>query len=40
MVEKNVACLQELKDVFGARIAQYIVPDGPIISVAEEKRQR
>ena len=36
MVEKHVTCLQEPKDVFGARIAQYADPDGLTISVGEE----
>jgi lactoylglutathione lyase len=38
MVEKNVACLQEPKEVFGARLAQYEDPDGLAISVGEAKR--
>src|SRR5450759_3108920 len=33
MVERNVPCLQEPKDVFGARVAQYADPDGLVISV-------
>ncbi len=40
MVEKKVTCLQEPKDVFGARIAQYLDPDGLGISVSEERRGR
>lgn len=36
MVEKHVPCIQEPKDVFGARIAQYVDPDGLAISVGEE----
>jgi len=36
MVEKDVPCIQEPKDVFGARIAQYRDPDGLPISVSEE----
>src|SRR2546429_525081 len=28
MVERDVPCLQEPKEVFGARIAQYANPDG------------
>jgi catechol 2,3-dioxygenase-like lactoylglutathione lyase family enzyme len=31
-------CIQEPKDVFGARIAQYLDPDGLAISVSEERR--
>ena len=38
MVEKNVSCTQEPKEIFGARIAQYLDPDGLAISVGEEKR--
>jgi catechol 2,3-dioxygenase-like lactoylglutathione lyase family enzyme len=37
MLEKNVPCLQEPKEVFGARIAQYVDPDGLAISVSEER---
>jgi len=36
MVAKSVPCLQEPTDVFGARIAQYVDPDGLPISVGEE----
>ncbi len=38
MVEKNVPCIQEPKEIFGARIAQYVDPDGLAISVSEERR--
>jgi hypothetical protein len=37
MIERNVTCIQEPKDVFGARIAQYLDPDGLAISVADER---
>jgi len=37
MIEKNVPCIQEPKEVFGARIAQYLDPDGLAISVGEER---
>ena len=37
MVENNVACLQEPRDLFGARIAQYLDPDGLPFSVGEER---
>lgn len=40
MVSMNVTCVQEPKDVFGARLAQYADPDGLVISVGEEKRDR
>ena len=36
MVEKDVPCIQEPKEVFGARIAQYADPDGLAISVSED----
>lgn len=35
MTEKNVTCIQEPKEVFGAKIAQYLDPDGLVISVSE-----
>ena len=38
MVEKNVPCVQEPKEMFGARIAQCRDPDGMPISVGEEAR--
>jgi lactoylglutathione lyase len=38
MIEKNVPCVQLPKDVFGVRIAQYLDPDGLVISVSEERR--
>ena len=38
MIEKNVPCLQEPKELFGTRIAQYRDPDGLAISVSEETR--
>ena len=38
MVEAKVRCLQEPKEVFGSRVAQYVDPDGLPISVGEEKR--
>jgi len=37
MVEHRVACVQEPKEVFGARIAQYADPDGLVISVSEAR---
>jgi lactoylglutathione lyase len=39
MIEHRVRCVQEPKDVFGARIAQYLDPDGLEISVSEERRR-
>ncbi len=38
MVERGVPCLQEPKEIFGARMAQYVDPDGLAISVGEERR--
>ena len=38
MVAKNVPCIQEPKEVFGSRVAQYADPDGLAISVGEERR--
>ena len=38
MVEHKVICLQQPKDLFGAKIAQYLDPDGLAISVSEERR--
>ncbi len=37
MLEHNGPCIQEPKDVFGARIAQYADPDGLVFSIGEEK---
>jgi lactoylglutathione lyase len=38
MVEQNVPCVQEPTTVFGARVAEYLDPDGLGISVGEERR--
>lgn len=38
MIDQGVPCLQEPKTVFGARVAQYVDPDGLAISVSEERR--
>jgi len=37
MVEMNVVCVQEPMEVFGARTAQYLDPDGLSISVGQER---
>ena len=37
MVERKVPCVQEPKEVFGTRIAQYTDPDGLSISVSEQR---
>ena len=39
MVEWKVSCIQEPKDVFGARVAQYVDPDGLAISVGEVRHE-
>ena len=36
MVERDVPCIQEPKEIFGVRIAQYVDPDGLAISIGEE----
>lgn len=38
MVENNVTCVQEPKEMFGARIAQYQDPDGLRFGVGEERQ--
>ena len=38
MVEHHVICTQQPKDLFGARIAQYLDPDGLALSVSEDRR--
>ena len=37
MIEHNVRCLQEPRDVFGSRVAQYADPDGLTLSVGESR---
>ena len=37
MEELKVPCVQEPKDLFGARIAQYLDPDGLGISISQER---
>ena len=37
MIDNNVTCFQEPKEVFGDRIAQYLDPDGLPISVSEQR---
>ena len=37
MIEYNVVCIQQPKDLFGSKIAQYLDPDGLEISVSEER---
>ena len=38
MVEHDVVCTQQPKDLFGSKIAQYLDPDGLAISVSEDRR--
>lgn len=40
MVTHAVRCVQEPKDVFGSRVAQYADPDGLIFSVGEARGRR
>lgn len=37
MRERGVPCVQEPEEVFGARVAQYLDPDGLAISVGEDR---
>ena len=37
MIENGVPCVQEPTVTFGARIAQYVDPDGLVLSVSEER---
>ena len=39
MVERKVPCVQEPQELFGARIAQYLDPDGLTISVSQERQR-
>ena len=36
MVDNDVSCIQEPQPTFGARVAQYIDPDGLVLHVGEE----
>lgn len=38
MLERNVLCIQEPTNLFGAKVAQYVDSDGLAISVGEERR--
>jgi hypothetical protein len=40
MIEHKVPCVQEPKDAFGARLAQYVDPDGLAFSVGEKRGVR
>jgi len=37
MLERQVRCIQEPRETFGARIAQYLDPDGLVISVSDNR---
>jgi catechol 2,3-dioxygenase-like lactoylglutathione lyase family enzyme len=37
MLKNNVPCIQEPTEIFGAKVAQYLDPDGLAISVGEER---
>jgi lactoylglutathione lyase len=37
MIARQVTCAEQPKEVFGARIAQYLDPDGLTISVSQER---
>lgn len=39
MLEHDVRCVQQPKATFGVRIAQYLDPDGLVISVSEERQR-
>ena len=40
MIAAHVVCVQPPKPVFGARVAQYLDPDGLVLSVGEERQGR
>jgi lactoylglutathione lyase len=40
MIDHGVTCVQEPKEVFGARIAQYLDPDGLVISVSQDSTRK
>jgi lactoylglutathione lyase len=40
LLETGVRCVQAPKEVFGARVAQYLDPDGLVISIGEERPRR
>jgi lactoylglutathione lyase len=40
MVENTVTCVEAPAEVFGALVAQYMDPDGLVISVGEERSAR
>jgi len=40
MMENQVRCIQEPRETYGVRIAQYLDPDGLVISVSEHPRSK
>lgn len=38
MMSHGVVCVEEPRDVFGARLAQYADPDGLVFSIGEERK--
>ncbi len=38
MADHDVRCIQEPKEIFGTKLAQYLDPDGLSFSVGEERR--
>lgn len=38
MMENKVSCVQAPTETFGSRVAQYLDPDGLVISVGEERQ--
>lgn len=37
MIDGDAVCIEEPKEVFGVRMAQYLDPDGQVLSVSEER---
>lgn len=40
LIEMGVTCVQEPKEVFGARLAHYFDPDGLLFTISEARRGR
>lgn len=38
MIDEGVECVEEPKETFGVKLAQYLDPDGLLFSVGEERR--
>ena len=39
MLNNHVSCIQQPQETFGARVAQYVDPDGLVISVGEDRNR-